>query len=367
MSSRPTPTGSSRKRSRAIAEALRTTATLAAAAACVAVGAAGVDPELPAYVAQPVEVPRDAAYVSADGRIRVVGYNDMKEMLEAMATRFTPAHPHIRFELVLPGTRFAPEALAKGASAFAPMGAELTPAQLAAYRAIRAPDPVVFRIAHASLDPRALSGPLAIFVHRDNPVRSLTLAQVARIFAGEARRWGDVGAQGEWAARPITTVGLADGTALFYAFRDMAMGARPIDARMAGLAQSADVVRKVGEDLGAIGFAAAMRATEATRLIALAARAGDTPVAPTEENIVAGRYPLDRFLLIAVARPVTPLAREFLRLALSRDGQEAVAATPQRYLPLSAADAAAELRKLERHSYLTPFSETVQPAFSPHP
>ena len=332
---RHTTIRSSRKRCSVLAEASGVAAALTAGV----LGAAQLDPALPAYSPRPVEPP--------EGVVTVVGYNDMKEMLEAMAARFSAAHPGLHFRLVLPGTRFAPEALAKNESAFAPMGAEFTPAQLAAYRAIRSPDPVAFRVAHASLDPKALSGPLALFVHRDNPLRSLTLAQVARIFSGEARRWGDVGATGDWAARPIAPIGLADGTALSYAFRDMAMRGRATDARMKGLAQSAEVVRAVGEDANAIGFAAAMRATDATRMLALAAREGEVPVAPTEEAIVAGRYPLDRFLLIYVAPPVTPPAREFLRLALSRDGQEAVAATPQRYLPLSAADAAAELRKLD--------------------
>jgi len=36
-----------------------------------------------------------------------------------------------------------------------------------------------------------------------------------------------------------------------------------------------------------------------------------------------------------------------VRYVLSREGQQAVAASPQRYLPLSAPDAAAELAKLE--------------------
>jgi len=62
---------------------------------------------------------------------------------------------------------------------------------------------------------------------------------------------------------------------------------------------------------------------------------------------VAGRYPLDRCLLVYVRAPVSPVAREFLRLLLSREGQAAVAATPQKYLPLSAQDAAMERRRLE--------------------
>lgn len=309
--------------------------------------AAPVDPELPHYEPRAVEVPRTASYVSPAGEVVVVGYNDMRDMLEPITALFTAAHPHIRFKLVLPGTRFAPAALASGVSAFGPMGAEFTPPQLAEYRALRGEDPVAFRVAHASLNARALSGPLAVFVHRDNPIASLTLDQVARIFSGEARRWGDLGIEGPLEQRPIRTYGMSAGTALSYAFRDTAMGAHAFGAQMTGLPQSADVVQKISQDPEAIGFAAAMRATGAARVVPLAAHAGGEPVAPTEESIVAGRYPLDRFLLVYAPHPVTPLMSEFLRLVLSREGQQAIAETPQGYLPLSAKDAAIERAKLE--------------------
>src|SRR6202171_557195 len=142
--------------------------------------AASVDPALPRYEPRRVEIPASASYVGADGAIVVVGYNDMRDMLEALVPLFAAAHPDIRIRLDLPGKRFAPAALARGESAFAPMGAEFTPAQLAEYRALQPLDPAAFRVAHASLDPRAVSGPLAIFVHRDNPIASLTLEEVAR-------------------------------------------------------------------------------------------------------------------------------------------------------------------------------------------
>jgi len=111
--------------------------------------------------------------------------------------------------------------------------------------------------------------------------------------------------------------------------------------------QSAELVNKVAADSSAIGFAAAMRARPEVRALAIAADERAEPVAPTCESIVAGRYPLDRHLLIYLPRPITRLAREFVRYALSREGQQAVAASPQRYLPLSAPDAAVELAKLE--------------------
>ena len=309
--------------------------------------AAGVDPALPLYEPRPFEAPRGAGYVKADGAIAVVGYNDMSDLMQALTARFSAAHPQVRFALDLRGTRFAPEALASGTSAFAPMGALFTPPQLEAYRARAGHEPIAFRIAHASLDPRALSGPLAVFVHKDNPVASLTLDELARVFSGEATRWGELGLKGEWALREIHAVGVAPGTALAFEMREKALGGRDFGARMAGLPQSAEVVQRVSGDPQSIGFAAAMRALPSVRVLPIAPRAGDTPVAPSEGDIVAGRYPLDRHLFIYASRPLSPLAREFLRLVFSREGQEAIAASPQGYLPLSAADAAAERAKLE--------------------
>src|SRR5258708_23420945 len=80
-----------------------------------------VDPALPAYRPQPVELPREASYIAPDGAIVVVGYNDMREMLDAMASTFSAMHPHVRFRFDLPATRFAPPALANGVSAFPPI------------------------------------------------------------------------------------------------------------------------------------------------------------------------------------------------------------------------------------------------------
>jgi len=308
------------------------------------------DAKLPRAHVEPreIEIPRSAGFITSGGAIAVVGYNDMRDMLEAMVSLFVAAHPKARFELDLRGTRFAPAALAAGTSAFAPMGGEFTPQQLESYRAVARADPLLFRVAHASLSPRALSGPLAIFVHPDNPLTSLTLTQAAQAFTGQAARWGALGATGAWADRPIHPYGLKPETVLGIFAKQKVLSGREFGKEFAGFPQSADVVEKLSNDTSGIGFAAANRRSASVRALALAPRAQDEPVAPTAENMVDGRYPLDRFLLIYARRPLLPLVREFLRLVLSREGQEVVAASPQGYLPLSAAEAAAERAKLEK-------------------
>ncbi len=303
-------------------------------AAFLLAAAVAVDPALPPYEPHAFEAPKEA--------VRVVGYNDMREMLDAMRVKFEALHPGFHMALDLPGTRFAPAALAEGRSAFAPMGAEFTPSQLVQYREAVKADPVPIRIAHASLDSHALSGPLAIFVHRDNPLASLGMDHLARVFNGGAPTWGDLGAHGEWAMKPVHAYGMKPDTALAYFFQDRVLKGALYGERVTGFPQSVDVVKKVSEDPLGIGFAAAMRETRGVKAIAV----GDPPVALSEESIREGRYALDRHLLIYLRPPVAPYVREFVRFALSREGQEAVAASPQHYLPLSAREAAAELKKL---------------------
>jgi len=89
-----------------------------------------------------------------------------------------------------------------------------------------------------------------------------------------------------------------------------------------------------------------MRANPAVKILALTPRAGDPPIALTGENLAAGRYPLDRHLLICARTPLEPWVREWLRFVLSREGQAIIGAGTLGYLPLNAREAAEESAKL---------------------
>ncbi len=295
-----------------------------------------VDANIPRYEPQSFVAPTGARFLTEDGSVAVIGYHDMEQMMDTLGARFSEMHPGVKFALTLKGTRTAPPALARGESAFAPMGATMSPKQLADYLTIAGREPVMFRVAHCSLAPAALSGPLAIIVHQDNPLTSLTMEEVANIFTG--RTSGDL--------RPY---GLAPETALGLFMRERALAGADFSPEFKGLPQSREVVQAVAADPQGIGFTAGMRVIPGVKTLALAPSAGAAPVEMNEENILAGRYPLDRYLVVYARQPIEPMVREFLRFALSREGQEVVARGSLGYLPLNSAETAEELTKLRNN------------------
>ncbi len=298
---------------------------------------------------QTLTLPTHAGWLTADGRVRVVGYNDMQGMLERLDALFTRAHPAIRFDLVLKGTRTGPPALIDGSSAFAPMGADMSEPDLAALRNATGFAPVRIAIAHDSLDPKALSGPLGVVVHPDNPLSRLGLDQAARLFSGGPHTWGELGLTGRWRDAPVHLVGLKPETAMGGEFHQRVLGVAAFSGSMTAFPQSRDVVAAVAADPLAIGFAGVNREGE-VKVLALAPRRSVRAVGLTRENVHAGLYPLDRQLLIYAPRDrsgrLEPVTAEYLRLALSCEGQAAIAADPLGYIPLNAREARAERKAL---------------------
>lgn len=279
--------------------------------------------------------------MTPEGRIRVVGYNDMDEMMGTLAARFEELYPALGLDLDLRSTRSGPPALSDGSSAFAPMGAEFTEADRIVFRARWNSEPVPIRIAHASLKPGAISSPTAIFVHRSNPLQRISLTAARQIFVRGAkaplRDWGGLGMRG-LAGRAIHPVGMAEGTALGLFLLGGPLSGAGFVADYDGRAQSREVVAAVATDPLAIGLANLSNARPEIRALTIVDERG-LAVPPTEEAVRSGRYPLDRHLLIYVRRDpdgqVEPVARSFLALVLSCEGQQIIAGGTRGYLPLN--------------------------------
>ncbi len=306
----------------------------------------------PAYRAEPVAFARGASYLTSAGLIRIVGYNDMQALFDRWDEAFTAAHPDFHFELALSGTKAAAAALTKGDSAMAPMGAEFYESDVAAYQKAVGSYPLQIRVAHDSIRPVALSSPIAIWVPAANPLSALSQDQLVRLFTtggrrGPIRTWGELGLTGAWADRPIRPYGLSLATALGYFMQKHHFGGAPFRSDAVLVGRSGEAAVKAASDPDGIAFSVLNAAAPGGRIVPLLPAAGGAPLAGSEEDLVSGEYPLDRFLLIYVRQPVEPWIRDYLNLVLSREGQAVVARDRLGYLPLNRAELAAERAKLE--------------------
>jgi phosphate transport system substrate-binding protein len=175
---------------------------------------------------------------------------------------------------------------------------------------------------------------IALVVHRDNPVRSLTLSQIKGIFSGEVKDWSTFGG-------PSMGINLAhraagSGTAGLFEEK-ISLSNRPRSGKE--FATNEEVVAEVASDVRAIGYTGlgALRlAKDKVVPIGIVAEGDEAAIRPDEASIRAGTYPLTRQLSLVASRPMPAAMTEFVefcsgaygRTLIERSGYLAVERTP---------------------------------------
>ena len=98
---------------------------------------------------------------------------------------------------------------------------------------------------------------------------------------------------------------------------------------------SASVVQSVSSSVNGIGYSGIGYKTSGVRAVPLTKKAGGQYIEATPGNAVSGKYPLSRFLYVFLNKhpnkELAPLDKEFIKLILSKKGQEVV---KDGYIPL---------------------------------
>ena len=196
---------------------------------------------------------------------------------------------------------------------------------------------------------------LAVYVHKDNPIDDLSIAQVDAIFSQTRRcaapvnldTWGELGLAGSWEDRPIQLYGRNSVSGTYGYFKKVGLCSGDFKGSVNEQPGSASVVQAVASSLNGVGYSGIGYITSGVKAIDLS-KGGDAPVAATPENALSGEYPLSRYLYVYVNKkpgePLPPLEREFIKLVLSKQGQEIV--EKDGYIPVSPEVASRELAKL---------------------
>jgi phosphate transport system substrate-binding protein len=309
-----------------------------AAASGLAAATATVDAKLTTY----------KAVGGVSGNLSSIGSDTLNNLMTLWAEGFNRFYPNARVQIEGKGSSTAPPALISGTAQLGPMSRPMKGTEIDAFEKKFGYKPTPIRTAVDAL---------AVFVHKDNPIKCLTMAQVDAIFSKSRRvghsedvaTWGQLGLTGEWASRPISLYGRNSASGTYGFFKEHALKNGDFKDSVKEQPGSASVVQGVTVDRFAIGYSGIGYATAGVRAVPLSEKDGGACVEASAENAYSGDYPLSRFLFVYVnkapGKPLDPLTREFVRLVLSRDGQEVV--VKDGYFPIPAGIASEEMGKIQ--------------------
>ena len=285
---------------------------------------------------------------SIAGTLTSVGSDTAGTLVAHWAAAFRARHPQARIQAQAMGSASAPIALIEGAADLGPMSRPMDDAEEQAFLARFGYAPTRIVVAHDAI---------AVFVHPDNPLARITLADIDAIYSstracGEAqplRRWNAVaGATADPGGPPILAVGRDAGSGTHALFREIALCGGRYRPEVVAWPGNGAVVATVAAHPNAIGYAGAGYVNGLVRTLPVARAAGDDAVAPDAAAVAGGRYPLARTIQVYVNRrpgqPLAPLPRAFIEYMLSDDGQQLV--RNEGFIPLDADEARVQRESL---------------------
>jgi phosphate transport system substrate-binding protein len=308
------------------------------AAVGYAAGPPQLDPGLTTY----------KAVSGVSGNISSVGSDTLNNLMTLWAETFGKFYPNAKIQIEGKGSSTAPPALISGTAQLGPMSREMKGTEVDAFEKRYGYKPTPIR---TSVDA------LAVFVNKDNPIKCLSIAQVDAIFSKSRRHghkddiktWGQLGLTGEWASKPLSLYGRNSASGTYGFFKEHSLKNGDFKDEVKEQPGSASVVQGVTVDRYGVGYSGIGYATAGVRAVPLSEKDGGKCVEATADNSYNGSYPLARFLYVYVnkapGKGLDPLTREFVRLMVSKDGQEAV--VKDGYFPIPASIAKEELAKVQ--------------------
>lgn len=282
------------------------------------------------------------------GNLSSVGSDTLANLMTLWAEEFKRNYPNVNVQIQAAGSSTAPPALTEGTSNLGPMSRAMKSGEIEAFERKHGYKPTAIRVAIDAL---------AVFVHKDNPIEGMTIPQVDAVFSSTRKcgfpenvtRWGQLGLSGGWANRDVQLYGRNSVSGTYGYFKDHALCKGDFKNSVNEQPGSASVVQSVSASINGIGYSGIGYTTSGVKAVPLAKKKGDEFVEASPENAIAGKYPLARFLYIYVNKhpnkPLPPLEREFIKMVLSKVGQQVV--VKDGYIPVPASVVEKELAKLK--------------------
>jgi len=280
------------------------------------------------------------------GNLNSIGSDTLNNLNTFWAEGFKKVYPNVNIQIEGKGSSTAPPALIEGTSQLGPMSREMKAEEIDAFEKKFGYKPTAVKVAIDAL---------AVFAHKDNPIKGLTFKQIDSIFSSTRKRggdevteWGQLGLDA-WKGRPISLFGRNSASGTYGFFQEHALKKGDYKASVKEQPGSSAVVQGVGADMYALGYSGIGYRTSSVRALPIAGEDG-TFYEANYDNALSGDYPMARFLVIYVnkkpGQPLDKLTLEFLKFVLSKEGQTIV--EKDGYFPIPAEVAQEVIGSLEK-------------------
>jgi len=292
-----------------------------------------VDAELGDYVATS----------GVSGNLSSVGSDTLANLMTLWAEEFKRFYPNVNIQIQAAGSSTAPPGLTEGTSNLGPMSRKMKDKELASFEKKFGYKPTAIPVAIDAL---------AVYVHKDNPIEGMTIAEVDAIFSNTRKcgsesdisTWGDLGLEGNWTRRDMQLFGRNSVSGTYGYFKKKGLCKGDFKSTVNEQPGSASVVQSVSTSLNGIGYSGIGYKTSGVKAVPLSKKSDGEKIAATSENAISGKYPLARFLYVYVNKApdkaMSPLETEFIRMVLSTQGQQVVVKDGYIPLPSKVADKA---------------------------
>lgn len=260
------------------------------------------------------------------GNVRIVGSSTVSGLLARMSEPFRTEYPAVKFDVKGGGSATAVPALLDGTADIAAMSRPMSATEKSEFQA---------KFGYAPIEIAVGLDAIGVFVNKDNPITSLTVADVAGLFSDgskgspTAKTWGDVGLAGEWQGRKVVAFGFRPDSGGSSIMKESVLAGANFRDDLKVQPGATGIVNGVGAEPGGVGYASQFYRSRATKMVPLAASKGAAAIEASRESVLDGSYPLGRRLYVYLNRKsgtaVPPATLEFIRFALSRNGQEVIA------------------------------------------
>ncbi len=250
------------------------------------------------------------------GSLQMKGSDTMVNLCQAWAEAFMATHPKISVAVTGGGSGTGIAALIGGTCDLAAASRKMTQKEIALATAQGAP-PQEWTV--------ALDG-LAVVVHPQNPVKRLTLQQLADLFTGKIHNWRELGGANQTVV--LLSREVNSGTHVYFkehvlsASKDA--GPKEFSPEALLLPSSQAIADEVATNSSGIGYYGMGYVNPKNVVVAVAKTAADPYITPSEETVRSGVYPISRPLFLYSRGVPQGAVKAFLNFVMSPEGQAVV-------------------------------------------